>query len=66
MTGPELFIIADSEDAEAEYGSRDDSPVTVLEFYEGQIVCVYGFATKQAAKADLIEGGAAPSQISYL
>jgi len=66
MTNPELFIIADSEDAEAEYGSRADSPVTVLEFYEGELFCVYGFATAQAAKADLIDGGAVASQISYL
>jgi hypothetical protein len=63
---PERFTIANSADAEAEYGSRDDAPVTVLEFYEGELVCVYGFATVAAAKADLIAGGAVAAQISYL
>jgi len=63
---PERFIIGNSDDCEAEYGLRDEAPVTVLEFYEGDVVCVYGFATIAAAKADLIDGGAVAAQISYL
>lgn len=63
---PERFTIGDSDACEAEYGSRADDAVTVLEFYDGDIVCVYGFATIAAAKADLINGGAVAAQISYL
>jgi hypothetical protein len=63
---PERFTIGDSDDCEAEYGSRADDPVTVLEFYNGEITSYYGFATIAAAKAHLIAGGAVPAQISYL
>ena len=64
--GPERFIIGNSEDAEAEYGSRDEQAVTVIELYEGEVTCVYGFDTVEAAKADLLNGGAVNGQISYL
>jgi len=63
----ETFIIADSDDMEAEYGSRSDSsPVTVIGLYDGEIFTVYGCNTIDEAKAELIADGADRSQISYL
>lgn len=66
VSGPETFVIGSSDLTEAEYGSRADEAFTVIELYEGEVACFYGYATLAAARASLIDGGAVNSQISYL
>lgn len=63
----ETFIIAASDDMEAEYGSRAEaSLVTVIGMFDGEIFVVYGANSIDDAKAELIADGAERSQISYL
>jgi hypothetical protein len=62
----ETFVIAHSDDMEAEYGMRSDSVVTVIGIYNGDVFVVYGSKSFNDAKAELIENGAEASQISYL
>jgi hypothetical protein len=62
----ELFVVGDSEDTEAEYGSRSDAPFTLLSIFADEVYCVEGFKTLAAAKAALKSDDVPSSQITYL
>ncbi len=46
------IIIGDSQDTEAEYGSRAEAPFTVLLAYDGEVYSAEGFNSIQSAKAE--------------
>lgn len=62
----ERFIVGRSEDVEAEYAYRADSPVTLLFLADDEPVSVEGFSTVEAARSALRRDGVAPSQIEYV
>jgi hypothetical protein len=62
----ERFVIGKSEDVEAEYGSRDDAPVTLLSMIDDEIFSVEGFSTIERAKLHLHKEQVSPMQIEIL
>ena len=61
-----MFVIGNSEDTEAEYGFRSESAATMLSMFNDEVYCVEGFATVEAARANLKAEGVAAANIIRL
>lgn len=62
----ERFIVGMSEDTEAEYGFRSDRPVSLLTMVEDDVLVVEGFASLEAARADLKANAVPSAMIEWL
>lgn len=62
----ERFIIGKSEDIEAEYGFCSENPITLLSFYNDEVIATEGFASITDAMEDLKRNNVPIDKIEFI